>query len=108
MGKKGAKLSDGAVGRAEELVAALSDLGGITSRKMFGGLGIFSEGSMFGIVDSSGSFFLKVGDGNRDRFEAAGSERHGKMPYYSVPAEVEANPDTLREWAATSVAEAKR
>jgi len=107
MGKKGAKLNDAAVARAEALVETLSGLGEVTSRKMFGGLGLFSDGSMFAIVDSAGSFFLKVGDENRARFESAGCERHGRMPYFSVPSEVESDPAQLREWAATSVAVAR-
>lgn len=56
MGRKGAKLTDGAIEAAESLVAELDPLGEVSSRRMFGGLGIY------------------CGSG------------HGKMPYVSVPA----------------------
>ena len=66
---------------------------------MFGGHGIFHDGTMFGIVDSSGRTFLKSSEFLVDRFEAAGSEKHGQMPYFSVPETVMNNPSKLLEWA---------
>ena len=84
---------------------------GFVKMKMFGGVGIFQNGTMCGIVDSSGRLFLRAGAGNRAMFEAAGSERHGKMPYFSVPDAVRDDAGLLRDWAkasATAAREAKK
>lgn len=84
MGKKGSKLSAEATARAEELVSELSFLGDVSSRKMFGGHGIFCDGVMFAIVDSEATAYLRVDEELRGEREAAGSKPHGKMPYMSV------------------------
>ena len=39
----------------------LNDLGGVRSRAMFGGHGIFHDGVMIGLI-TSGVFYLKVDD----------------------------------------------
>lgn len=103
MGKKGAKLTGDAQAVAARLVADLVELGEVSSRKMFGGLGIFESGTMFAIVDSSGSVFFRAGDSNAALFEDAGSSRHGKMPYYSVPDSVLGDPSSLKDWGAAAV-----
>jgi len=54
MGVKGDKTSQDSVLAAELLVEKLISIGSITSKKMFGGHGIFHEGKMFAIVDSKG------------------------------------------------------
>lgn len=99
MGEKGAKLTGAATEAAADLVDRLSPLGEVTSKKMFGGVGVFIEGSMFALIDSGGSLFFKVGDANQQAYEDAGSERHGRMPYAEVPAQVWADDRTLVEWA---------
>ncbi len=107
MGKKGAKLSQELIDYADGVVEQLFPLGDVRSRKMFGGFGIFEGETMFALIDSAGRLFLKVGASNMERFESAGSERHARMPYFAPPDEVKADPDALREWAQTSIAEAK-
>lgn len=99
MGKKGAKLTDEAIAEAEELVERLQPLGDVSGRKMFGGIGIFCDGVMFAKVTSSGAHFLRVSPETRPRYEAAGSESSGKMPYMEIPAAVEAETGDLLEWA---------
>jgi DNA transformation protein len=93
---------------ASEVVETLQDLGDLSWRKMFGGAGLYLDGAMFALVDSDAQLHLKVDDTNRARFEAAGSERFQRMPYYAVPAEVLDDPALLLEWAAESVAVARR
>jgi DNA transformation protein len=106
MGKKGARLTGTATDVAEAVALALTPLGDVTTRKMFGGYGVFGTGVMFAIVDSSGQVFLRVSGATRPRFEAAGSEPHGRMPYYTVPrAVLDADAD-LVEWAAAALAAA--
>ena len=104
MGTKGSKLTTDAEAVAAEIVGRLASLGDVTSKKMFGGVGLFQAGTMFGIVDSSGGFFLRAGEANRASFESAGSERHGKMPYFSVPAAVFDDPKEFVTWGATAAA----
>ncbi len=54
MGQKGAKLTPEATALADTLVDKLATLGDVSSRKMFGGYGIFESGSMFALVTSDG------------------------------------------------------
>ena len=103
MGKKGDKLTQAATEICAEVVATLSPLGQVGSKKMFGGHGIFENGTMFALVDSAGDVFLKAAEANQARFEAAGSARHGRMPYFAVPVEVLEDADALRDWAKTSI-----
>jgi DNA transformation protein len=103
MGEKGAKNSRDAAETCERTVQDLTPLGEVSSRKMFGGYGIFENSAMFALVNSQGDLFLKADDTNRSRFEEAGSSQHGKMPYFQVPPDVIADSDNLREWASISI-----
>ncbi|MGB3099138.1 MAG: TfoX/Sxy family protein [Solirubrobacterales bacterium] len=85
MGRKGAKLTERATEAAEGLVAELAPLGEVTSRKMFGGYGIYEDGVMFVLVSSEGLPFLRVDDALRAELESEGAASPGKMPYVSVP-----------------------
>ena len=104
MGQKNAKLTAQAAELAESLVEKLAPLGDITSRKMFGGYGIFVSGKMFAMVSSQGVAHLKVDGTNVERFEHAGAEKFGRMPYYEIPPAVLKNTRSLRSWAKTSTA----
>ncbi|MCM2373592.1 TfoX/Sxy family protein [Aporhodopirellula aestuarii] len=108
MGRKDTKLTPAATGTAEMLVEKLATLGDITSRKMFGGYGIFESGSMFALVTSEGIAHLKADDSNIAKFEKAGAKQHGRMPYYEIPASVLTNTRSLRSWATASLAVAKK
>ena len=98
MGKKGAKLTGDADAAAAEFTSRVLPLGAISNKKMFGGYGIFEGGKMFGLIDSSGAVFLKATDTNRMRFENAGAEAHGRMPYYRIPEDVMSDDELLFEW----------
>ncbi len=100
MGEKGSKRTEEARQSAERFAAALTPLGDVTSKGMFGGYGIFHDGKMFGLVDSGGGWYLKANDEvQAAAFQEAGSHRHGKMPYWSVPESVAADEAALRSWA---------
>jgi DNA transformation protein len=107
MGKKGEKLTNASSISAENLQKSLSHLGGIRLRKMFGGHGVFFEDKMFGLVDSKGVIFFKVDDSIVKLYEDMGTEKHGRMPYYKVPAEILADENVLQEWAQSSITVAK-
>lgn len=82
----------------------LSDFGEIEAKKMFGGIGLFMEGKMFGMI-AGATFRLKVDEENKPDFIALGMEPYhnpGKkkgMPYWEVPAEVTEDKSLLKEWA---------
>ncbi|HEX2095489.1 MAG TPA: TfoX/Sxy family protein [Longimicrobiaceae bacterium] len=88
----------------------------VTARSMFGGVGIYSEGVFFALMDDDLLYF-KVDDTNRPDYERAGKgpfrpfgEESAAMGYYEVPGELLESPDELRSWVekALAVARAKR
>jgi DNA transformation protein len=103
MGKKGDKLTNSSSQATQDLQRRLITLGEVTTKKMFGGYGIFKSGKMFALVDSGGGVYLKADDTNHDRFEEAGSKKHGRMPYFKIPDEVLSNDPDLLEWAQASI-----
>ncbi len=89
---------------AAELMADLAPLGNLTSKRMFGGVGVFHDGRMFILVDADGRAFLRADDETSAAFEAEGSVRHRPMPYWAIPDTVLASEALLLEWARTAVA----
>lgn len=88
----------------------LKPLHPLTTRKMFGGVGIFSaeSGNMFAMISSRDVLFFKVDHDSQRDYEAMGMERFHKMPYFKVPEQVLSDDEMLREWLAKSVAVAAR
>ena len=90
----------------DHLIDLLTPLGAVTVRAMFGGGGVYLDGTMFGLV-ADDVLYLKVDDANRPDFEAAGSgpfvyqgkNRPVTMSYYQVPAELMDDGETLCQWA---------
>jgi len=88
----------------EFVLEQLGRVAPVTSRAMFGGVGIYSDGLFFGLMDND-TLYLKVDDGNRGRFEAAGmgpfspfgDDQH-VMQYYELPADLLEDADALRPW----------
>lgn len=82
----------------------LDEFDGFTTRKMFGGLGYYKEGVMFGLLGND-TFCLKVNASNQAEFEAFGmkafmsSEKKKGMPYWQVPAEILEDKKELCLWA---------
>jgi len=81
----------------------------LRSKRMFGGVGLYSGERFFGIV-AADELFFKVDDGNRAAYEAAGSEpfrpvlgRPVSMSYWRVPLEVLEDPAELVAWASAAV-----
>ena len=97
----------------------LDPLGPITSKRMFGGVGLYAGDLFFALV-SGDVLYLKGDDDTRGRREAAGARPFqpfpdrprgkGKMQYYSVPAAILEDGDALIAWAkeAVSIAQAQR
>ena len=82
----------------------------VSHRKMFGGVGIFKEGKMFGMLNNKGALLMKVDDSNiqdyldRDMLPFTHDKnKTAKMPYYEVPAEVIEHRQQLKLWAEKSI-----
>lgn len=50
-------------------------------------------------ICSGGAAFLRADDTTATEYEAEGSERHGRMPYWTIPNTVLDDDDKLLEWA---------
>jgi TfoX/Sxy family transcriptional regulator of competence genes len=57
----------------------LEEIGDVTSRAMFGGVGLYHAGVFFGIL-ASDTLYLKVGDSNLPDYEAAGMVEFNPYP----------------------------
>jgi DNA transformation protein len=107
MGQKGDKLSNEAELTVELLKEKLQVIDGVSSKKMFGGFGIFHDGKMFALVNSKGQTYLKSEETNKAKFDAWGASQHGKMPYFSLPKEVFKDHDKLISWVQDSISISK-
>ncbi|TGL57671.1 TfoX/Sxy family protein [Leptospira sarikeiensis] len=94
----------------------LSTFGPVLIKPMFGGYGVYSGSTIFGLI-SDDILYFKVGPGNKTDYEAAGmspfvyeakQQKRIAMSYWQVPEEILENPDDLREWILKSLAESKK
>ncbi|MBD79853.1 MAG: hypothetical protein CL840_13140 [Crocinitomicaceae bacterium] len=82
----------------------LEPFGEYQAKSMFGGLGFFRDGVMFGAI-MHGAFRLKGDETTAPDYAKYGKKEHEipgkkmKMPYYEVPQEIMDDPATLKEWA---------
>lgn len=95
MGQKGDKHTTTAAEASKHYVELLAEAGDISSKKMFGGHGLFESGVMFGLINASGVLFFRVGDDHVSDYEQAGARKHGKMPYWSITDEMLSDRRTL-------------
>ncbi|MEL6838896.1 MAG: TfoX/Sxy family protein [Pseudomonadota bacterium] len=89
-------VSDADIAFATDL---FSDLGQITSRKMFGGLGLYHDGVIFAVVSSAGRVYVKTTADAAAALAAAGAEQFHNMPYWSLPESALDDPETACNWA---------
>ena len=89
----------------------------VTSRPMFGGVGLYSGPLFFGIISKSDVLYFKVDDSNREDFVKAGmgpfrpfGEEGETMNYMEVPGTVLENAEQLAIWCekAVEVARSKK
>jgi len=89
----------------------LSGVEGISSRRMFGGFGLYCKDVFFGII-SGDTLFFKVSDAGRAEYETRGMAPFRpyrdrplvSMSYYEVPADVLEDADECVRWAMRAVA----
>lgn len=91
-------------------------LGGVTSKRMFGGLCLWHEGLAFALV-IDGVLYFKVDEANRPAFAARGlpnfayttkTGRTTVMSYARAPEEVFDDPDAFVDWARGAIGAARR
>ena len=94
----------------EFVLDQLRGLRGVSSKRMFGGVGLYCGAKFFGLIDDD-TLYLKVGDENREQYLSAGMnpfrpfpDRPMTMSYYQAPASVLENRERLVDWARQSVA----
>lgn len=92
----------------------LEELGDVTARAMFGGIGLYRRGVFFGII-ARDVLYLKVDDSSRKEYERRGMgpfrpypDRSGTMQYYEVPLAVIESPVELARWARRAIDVAER
>jgi DNA transformation protein len=81
----------------------------VTSRRMFGGIGLYSDGLFFALL-AEDTLYCKVDDGNRPDYVQRRMQPFVPFPnkpgmnYYEVPADVLEDAEELVRWARKSVA----
>lgn len=99
-----------------ELVKHISELliglGRLKTRPMFGGHGLYSDGTFFGFVLDD-MLYLKVDDSTRPRFLAAGLKpfvwrKRASLNYYRAPPEALESPQEALSWAREALGAALR
>ena len=91
----------------------LHGLGGVVSRRMFSGAGLYQGDVFFGLLFRD-TLYFKVNDANRADYESRGMGRfqpypgkpHLSFTYYEVPVEVLEDREELASWARRSIAAA--
>jgi len=92
----------------------LAELGDVTTRKMFGGIGVYCDGVFFAII-ARDALYLKVDDLTRGHYQRAGLQPFAPFPdrpastgYYAVPLDVLESGLELTRWAREAVKAAVR
>lgn len=91
---------------ASYVTEQLSFLGRISSRSIFGAIGIFIDERLLGIVVDDDTLYLHTGATNRDDYVSRGMPQFKPYPnafdlttdHHRVPSEVLADVALLREW----------
>ena len=99
----------------DHILDLLDGLGGVTARSMFGGVGLYRDGVMFGLITRSDVLYFRTDDGNRGEYEAAGmapfvpfEDGRMTMPYHEAPDHVLEDADQIRAWAGRAWEAARR
>jgi DNA transformation protein len=93
----------------------LSTVGRVAVRRMFGGYGLYCDGTMFALI-ADDVLYLKVDEANRGEFERAGAApfvyaakgRQTVMSYFSAPDPALESRELAAPWARSAYAAALR
>ena len=92
----------------ESLINQFAALGDITSRPLFGGVGLYWNNVIFAIVFGE-KLYLKVDEQSRDDFVRKGmgpfrpNERQTLKSYYEVPPDVVTETENLLSWVKEAI-----
>ncbi len=97
------------------VVETLRSFGPVTVRSMFGGWGIYRDGTFFALV-SDDTLYFKSDDENRAQFEGASPgpftfQKKGETVvthYFAVPEDAFEDPQVMARWARLGYAAALR
>ena len=89
-------IADSDIAFARELFEDLPDL---THCKMFGGICLYSEDTVFALASSDGRLYLKAQGDLAERLKADGAEQFHSMPYWSLPEDRLDDPDAACDLA---------
>lgn len=86
----------------------------VKARRMFGGVGIYSEQAFFALI-AEDTLYFKVDQETRREYETRGmppfrpfGEGGAEMQYFQVPEDVIEDTDALRVWSERAFAVARR
>ena len=91
-----------------------ADLGPVSTRKMFGGLGIYLDGTIFALLMSDGTLKLKGAGDMPAAYEAEGWDAwtytrkdgaQSSMPYWTLPEHLLDDPEDACDWARRALAQ---
>jgi len=100
----------------DDIHELFSAFGVVTVRRMFGGAGIYADGTMFGLV-ANGVIYLKADELSAPAFERENlppftyetrDGKRGVMSYRRMPERLYDDPDELATWARDALAAAHR
>ena len=99
-------VSDSDIAFAHEL---FEGLGGLTHRKMMGGLTLYTDGQIFAILDADAVPYLKAKGAFAEALAAEGSRQFGdesgdRMGYWTLPEAALDDPDLACDWARRALA----
>ena len=93
------------------ILEQLAMLPAVRPNRMFGGVGLYSEGLFFGLIDDDTLFFktdesniASYRERNMPRFMPFKDRPETELGYHQVPADVIEDQELLVEWARRSVA----
>jgi DNA transformation protein and related proteins len=101
---------------ADDIQELFSAFGVVVVRRMFGGAGIYADGTMFGLV-ADGVIYLKADERNAPAFELENlppftyetkDGKRGVMSYRRMPERLYDDPEELATWARAALAAAQR
>jgi DNA transformation protein and related proteins len=100
----------------DDIQELFSVFGPVSVRRMFGGAGIYADGTMFALV-ARGVIYLKTDAVNTPAFEREDLApftyetkhgKHGVMSYRRMPDRLYDDPEELATWAREALAAARR
>ena len=95
-------VADADIAFATDLFA---DLGALTTRKMFGGMCLYHDGTVFALLSSQGRLYLKAKGDLAQDLKAEGAEQFHNMPYWSVPESALDDPEDALQLARRALAQ---